>query len=93
MGVLVGVAEGSGVRIRVGVAVHAWLRLPSTRVMASGVLGLAVVLPGGSAGGILRGGLGVGVTDAGVGGVGVMVEKTANDPVGAIARSVGGWDD
>lgn len=93
MGVLVGVAEGSGVRVGVGVAVHARLRLPSTRAIASGVLGIVAVLPGGSAGGILTGGMGVGVTDEGVGGVGVMVEKIANDPVGASARSVGGWDD
>lgn len=93
MGVLVGVAEGSGVSVGLGVAVQARLRLPSTRAMASGVMGLVVVSPGGSAGGILRGAMGVGVTDGGVGGVGVMVEKTANDPVGAIAKSVGGWDD
>jgi hypothetical protein len=56
--------------------------------MASGVLGLVVVSPGGDAGGILRGGMGVGVTDGVVGGAGVMVEKTANDAVGAWARSV-----
>jgi hypothetical protein len=35
----------------------------------------------------------VGVTDGVVGGVGVIVEKTANASVGAIARSLGGWGD
>jgi hypothetical protein len=46
-------------------------------------MGLIIVSRGRDAGGILRGGMGVGVTDGVVGGVGVMVEKTANDPVGA----------